>query len=169
MFQVETERLVLLPLSADYLRLCLEKLPQLELELGIEISPDILTESVGRAMGIKLTKMALVKEWRHVWYTYWLLIVKEEQYGVGVAGFKGHPTQRGEVEIGYSIAPAYQGHGYMTEAVEVMIAWAFEMPRCTAVSAKTLKSNLASQRVLEKVGMQITNETEDSLMWRLVK
>lgn len=169
MFQVETERLVLLPLSADYLRLCLEKLPQLELELGIEISPDILTESVGRAMGIKLAKMAQVKEWRHVWYTYWLLIVKEEQYGVGVAGFKGYPTQRGEVEIGYSIAPAYQGQGYMTEAVGAMIAWAFEMPRCTAVFAQTLKSNLASHRVLEKVGMQMTNETEDSLMWRLVK
>lgn len=169
MLEIETERLQLFPLSADYLRLCLEKLPQLEIEMGIEISPEILTESVGRAMEIKLAKMAQVKEWRHVWHTYWLLVVKEEQYGVGVVGFKGYPDQRGEVEIGYSIVSDYQGCGYMTEAVRAMIAWAFEIPRCTAVSAQTLKSNVASQRVLQKTGMDIVDETEDLLIWRIVK
>src|SRR5688572_31763982 len=36
---------------------------------------------------------------------------------VGLGGFKGAPSSDGVVEIGYAIAPAFQGRGLATDAV----------------------------------------------------
>ena len=103
----------------------------------------------------------------HLWFTYWLLTL--EGCGVGLAGFKGAPDERGEVEIGYGLAPEYEGKGYMTEAVRALITWAFAQTNCAVIAPQVLRSNLASQRVLEKVGMKIYKETEGESFWRLEK
>ena len=58
----------------------------------------------------------------------------------------------------------------MTEALQGMIRWAFQDPRCNRILAPdTLRSNLASNRVLEKVGMQVYQEKRVSLSWCLDK
>lgn len=59
-----------------------------------------------------------------------------------------------KVGIGYVIGRAYWGKGYMTEATKAVIAWAFEQPAIYRVYATTDVENIASQRVLEKAGMQ---------------
>ncbi len=169
MIELETERLKLFPLAADYLALYLEKPPQLEQTLGLPVSRLVLTEGVRRAMGVKLSKMARIRERSHPWHTYWLMVVKADWFAAGVVGFKGYPNKKGETEIGYSLDPDYQKQGYMTEAVTAMLSWAFSLPRCTAVTAKTLKSNTASQRVLQKVGMVLVDETADLFIWRVEK
>jgi len=85
-----------------------------------------------------------------------------------LAGFKGFPDQNGEAEIGYGIDPGCQQQGYMTEAVQRLITWAFEEPACLSVVARdTKKGNVASQRVLAKVGMQAYEESEDALWLRV--
>jgi ribosomal-protein-alanine N-acetyltransferase len=91
-------------------------------------------------------------------------------YGAGLAGFKGVPDGQGEVEIGYGIDPACQGQSYATEAVRALIAWAFQSPECTSVIApNTKRSNIASNRVLGKVGMRIYAETAEAISWRIDK
>jgi RimJ/RimL family protein N-acetyltransferase len=78
------------------------------------------------------------------------------------------PGQLEEVEIGYGIDPAYRNRGYMTEAVRGLIDWAFRDPRCRSITApSTERSNIASNRVLEKVGMRVSGETDEALDWRL--
>src|SRR5262245_60452030 len=72
---------------------------------------------------------------------------------VGSGGFAGGPDARGEVEIGYEIAPAYQGRGLATEAAHAMIGHAFADQRVQAVIAHTLAEPNASTRVLRKAGM----------------
>jgi RimJ/RimL family protein N-acetyltransferase len=105
---------------------------------------------------------------RLLWFTYWLLIIRNRPFGAGLAGFKGFPDEAGEVEIGYGIDVACQGQGYMTEAVKRMIGWAFEEKRCLSIVARGVeKSNIASQRVLAKVGMTIYEESEATLSYRI--
>jgi hypothetical protein len=41
----------------------------------------------------------------HTWYTYWLVVIAQEPFGAGLAGFKGYPSENEEVEIGYGIGP----------------------------------------------------------------
>jgi RimJ/RimL family protein N-acetyltransferase len=58
----------------------------------------------------------------------------------------------------------------MTEAVQAMIAWAFAEPSCRFVIARKVKrSNLASQRILIKVGMRIYEEAEEGFSFRLAR
>lgn len=96
------------------------------------------------------------------------MVLKENQYGIGMLGYKGAPDYRGQVEIGYGIDSAYQNQGYTTEAVNRLIQWAFEDPRCQRITAPgTKKDNPASNRILEKVGMKIYQETTEAYNWAL--
>ena len=52
----------------------------------------------------------------------------------------------------YWIAPAHQGHGYATEAAELVVDHAFRERRLNKIWAHVLESNTGSQRVLEKLG-----------------
>jgi RimJ/RimL family protein N-acetyltransferase len=62
------------------------------------------------------------------------------------------PLTGGAVEIGYSIFPEYRGNGYATEAVAALIDWAARTGEVGAVLAAVGYDNVASQRVLERVG-----------------
>ena len=168
--ELQTKRLRLLALTVQQLGLYLTHPDRLEKELGFPISRSNITDRVRGAIQMKLAKMALASEEVHAWYTYWLVVVADEAYGAGLAGFKGYPNGAGEAEIGYGIDPNYQNQGYTTEAVRAMIAWAFLNPDCRSVVAPdTAKSNPASNRVLEKVGMHVYGETDDALSWRIDK
>jgi ribosomal-protein-alanine N-acetyltransferase len=168
MLEIRTERLQLVALTFSQLGLYVAAPWQLEQELGLSVSRAIVTDPLRKAIEIKLSKMKLVEE--HPWYTYWLIVIAGEPYGAGLAGFKGSPNNQGEVEIGYGIDPACRNRGYMTEAVRGLIDWAFEDPRCRSIIApNTERSNIASNRVLEKVGMRVSTETEEALDWRLDK
>ncbi|MGH3332596.1 MAG: GNAT family N-acetyltransferase [Nocardioidaceae bacterium] len=68
-------------------------------------------------------------------------------------GQPGMPP-RTEAELGYIFDPAYGGHGYATEAVAAMVAYAFDGLGVRRVTAGCFADNLASVRILEKVGMR---------------
>ena len=70
---------------------------------------------------------------------------------VGWGGFKGPPID-GSVEVGYAVAPEWQGHGLATCAVHKMVGEAYAAPEVDAVIAHTLPERSASVRVLEKAG-----------------
>lgn len=165
--EIRTKRLCLVALTLARLDSCIEDPAGLSRDLGVSISPHLVDEPARRATSFKTNKMSECGSESHPWYTFWLVVLAAERHGVGLAGFKGVPDERGEVEIGYGIDPAYRNQGYTTEAVEALIAWAFQDPTCRAVLADTLNDNVASNRVLAKVGMRIYHETEDGLCWRI--
>ena len=91
------------------------------------------------------------------WYAIWMIELKDCTH-IGEICFKGL-SEKGVVEIGYGIADEYQGRGYATEAVSAIVKWALMQPGVTNVVAETEKSNIASQRVLNKAGFLPTGET----------
>ena len=177
MHTIETEHLRLLPLTHTQLRLSRTDPDQIARDLNLTLDPTLFIDVViMRAINLKIERMIHISEPLHAWYTYWLIVVYAGNVGVGLIGFKGEPGIQGkydhigEVEIGYRIAPAYRCKGYTTEASRALIAWAFENPDCNAViAAEVLKINLPSQRVLQKLGMRIYNETEETQFWRIDK
>jgi ribosomal-protein-alanine N-acetyltransferase len=166
---IETPRLRLLALKQRQLYLLLHNPTGLEEMLEVRLSRDILTEPVIRALEMKIEKMSTIHVQEHVWFTYWLVVVSEENVGVGLAGFKGVPAAGGLTEIGYGIVPAYQNQGYMTEAVKALVDWAFNYPYCycQAIIA-TEVHNPASRRLLEKLGANLIFESEDYTSWEFV-
>jgi len=57
-------------------------------------------------------------------------------------------------EIGYILNKSYWGKGYVSEAAKIMINFAFNTLNLTKVIATCDKHNIASYRVMEKVGMR---------------
>jgi ribosomal-protein-alanine N-acetyltransferase len=94
--------------------------------------------------------------------------MKEKQVGAGMLGFKGFPDENGATEIGYGIDPAYQGKGYMSEAIQALIDWAFTHPFCSVITATDVE-NPASARLLEKLGAQLVSSSAHSTSWEIRK
>jgi RimJ/RimL family protein N-acetyltransferase len=88
---------------------------------------------------------------------------------IGMCGFTAPPDSGGVVEIGYGIAPSFQGRGYASEAAQALLGFASRDPRVRTVRAHTLAQNNASTRVLEKSGFKKAGEmidAENNLVWR---
>ena len=167
---LHSPRLIPFPLSAEQLNLILQNIALLEDALALSIVVELVTPPVRRAITMKLGKMTDAPPSDLPWYTYWLIIVKQDDVrtGSGLVGFKGTPDEAGSVEIGYGIDPAFRGKGYMTEAVQALITWAFQYKHCQVVTAnRVLKSNLASSHVLLKVGMMLCGEDAKSYSYQI--
>ena len=59
-----------------------------------------------------------------------------------------------QAEIGFVFDPAHQGHGYATEAAAAVVALAFGSYDLHRVYGRLEARNVASARVLEKLGMR---------------
>ncbi len=59
-----------------------------------------------------------------------------------------------QADLGFTLAPAYQGRGYATEAVRGLLDHLFIEPKLHRVSAECDARNTASARLLERVGFK---------------
>jgi RimJ/RimL family protein N-acetyltransferase len=81
--------------------------------------------------------------------------------------------------LGYVLDDAAWGQGYATEAAVALLDWAFDTLDLNRVQAETDTRNLASARVLEKIGFQregtlredcvVNGEVSDSWVFGLLR
>jgi len=83
------------------------------------------------------------------------LIEKKDGSKVGFIGHFCvlHPAAK-HLEIGYSLLPGERGKGCCTEAVKIMVDYLFLSREARRIQAQTDLRNVASQKVLEKVGFK---------------
>jgi RimJ/RimL family protein N-acetyltransferase len=86
---------------------------------------------------------------------------------IGDVGFFGPPDTSGAVSVGCAIAEDARGQGYGSEALSALLDWARVQPGLTSVLADTTRSNLAAQRLLERVGMRRVGEEGELLFYML--
>lgn len=72
----------------------------------------------------------------------------------GGGGSLGPPDGEGEVEIGYSLMPEFQGHGYATELMAAIVDWIATDPRVERIVAETDAGNAPSRRLLARLGFE---------------
>lgn len=99
----------------------------------------------------------------------WILIHKEKNMVIGDVGFKGKPDERGSVEVGYGIVPAFRNQGHATDAAQLLIDWALESEEVSCIKAECLRENLPSIKVLQKLGMQRISQEGDLQRWERKK
>ena len=86
------------------------------------------------------------------WFQY-AVELKAEGRLIGDIGVNLHENLRQAV-LGFTLAPERQGQGYATEAVRAVLRDLFERHGLHRVSAECDARNLASARLLERVGFQ---------------
>ena len=100
-----------------------------------------------------------------VWYFILRGSNEEARVLIGNGGFKGSPTADGSVEIGYSVVDRFRRKGYATEAVQALVAWAFDHDEVRRALAEALPENTPSLRVLDKNGFRYVGQgSEDEVI-----
>jgi len=82
---------------------------------------------------------------------HWVIECRESKQVIGMIIAR---VSAEKWELGFVLARAYWGRGYMTEAVRSLIAWALKQKEIYRVWAVCDIDNKASARVMEKAGMQ---------------
>jgi RimJ/RimL family protein N-acetyltransferase len=105
------------------------------------------------------------------WGWGYLVIHKQDNTLMGHIMLKIIPDQAGlptgSCELGYFIVPSYQQQGYATEASKAIVNWAFDQPNVQTLTAGCDANNIASKRILEKIGMQHIATRGNMLVWKL--
>ncbi|MBA1336305.1 MAG: hypothetical protein HPY66_2740 [Firmicutes bacterium] len=166
--KLETERLVLIPLTLDHLRLAITDRSRMASELGLDNDVESLNETMKNVYGIKIENIEKDPD-NYLFYTYWQLVHKDDNKIVGEIGFKGMPKDNGQIEVGYGTEKEYRSRGYMIEALKELVRWAFsqEIVAVRTIIACTDKGNIPSHRVLEKAGMRVYVEDDRYLYWKV--
>jgi RimJ/RimL family protein N-acetyltransferase len=147
---LETERLVLRPFEErDY-----EALYAMHSEP--EVARYLYNEPRDRDQARELLARKIGgSEWREE--GDWLsaaVVLRESGDVVGDVGLHWESNEHRTAEIGFIFAPARQGHGYATEAARAALRLAFEGFGLHRVIGRAEARNIASARVLEKLGMR---------------
>ena len=158
---VETERLVLFPYTKENLALFNADLPLFEKTFGVVYRGEELDHLL-RGFLLKLEEEIAADPEHYLFFTEFLIVLKENSHVIGSIDYKYVPRD-GLTEVGYGLNPAYEGHGYMTEALQAFLDFGKKLGIRT-VRADTEKGNVKSQRVLQKCGFHFLRE-EKNLWW----
>jgi ribosomal-protein-alanine N-acetyltransferase len=83
----------------------------------------------------------------------WGIEVVSESKLVGAISLRNYSSVHKQAELSYVMNRAYGGRGIMTEAVARVIEYCFVDLKLERVEARCMADNIASERVMQKVGM----------------
>jgi [ribosomal protein S5]-alanine N-acetyltransferase len=82
------------------------------------------------------------------------IILKETGVHIGWVGLGNLVTNPSLIEIFYLIGIQYQRQGYATEASKAILEYGFNTMNLDEIVAVCMKENIASRRVMEKIGLK---------------
>lgn len=144
MDEIETNRLHLRLFSPDDLN---------ELSLIFSDQQVLKYLATGKAATREETQSALlsmIRHWQRHGYGRWAVVEKATQKLIGYGGLRSF---EGTPELVYLLARPYWGRGLATEIAHACLEYGFMQHRFERIIALTRPENLASRRVMEKVGL----------------
>ncbi|GAB1420876.1 GNAT family protein [Anaerolineales bacterium] len=84
----------------------------------------------------------------------WAIRLKPTLTLIGSIGLHDLKSPNRNAELGYDLASAYWGQSYASEAIQTVIAYAWEVLKLNRIEADVVSHNLASIHLLEKFGFQ---------------
>lgn len=97
--------------------------------------------------------LSILKHWQTHDLGMWAVIHKDHQKLIGRCGLI-FLDNTSEVEIGYLLDKAYWCQGLATEAALAVLKYGFEIMQLKRIVAIAKPENIASRRVMEKIGMK---------------
>lgn len=100
-----------------------------------------------------------IADYRKYGYGRWACVLKSSGEVIGFAGLKFLP-ESGDVDLGYRLLPAYWGQGLATEACRAIMDHGRTRLRLGRIIAMVHPDNVASVRILEKLGLTRVGEVD---------
>jgi RimJ/RimL family protein N-acetyltransferase len=100
-----------------------------------------------------------LQHWKEHGFGWWAVEPRDNQALIGWNGLQYLPDTQ-EIEIGYLLSRAFWGKGLATEGAMAGLRFGFQDLKLERIVGITHPENIASQRVLQKIGMSFTSEAE---------
>lgn len=94
----------------------------------------------------------------------WGIAIKGEQHIIGTVGFNSYENNH-KATIGYDLQTLYWGKGYATEALRAVINFGFQSLGINRIEAEIMTGNLASEKVLSKLGFTKEGVLRQWMLW----
>ncbi|MEP2935786.1 MAG: GNAT family N-acetyltransferase [Gilvibacter sp.] len=144
---IETERLVLREITLDDTK----EMFGLHSNANVQkYTGEPPVESIEEMQQAIQTRISDYKKYR---YGRWATFLKNEMEFIGWAGLAYLP-EFDEIDLGYRFLPKFWGMGYATEVSHAILEYGFDTLQLDRIIAIAMKENIASIRVMEKVGME---------------
>jgi RimJ/RimL family protein N-acetyltransferase len=99
------------------------------------------------------------KHWLKEGFGWWIVEHKMDQVAIGWCGLQ-RLEETGEIEVLYLLSEEYWGRGFATEAARMSIEYGFNIAGLDEIIGLVMEENIASKRVLEKVGLSFLDRAE---------
>jgi [ribosomal protein S5]-alanine N-acetyltransferase len=96
----------------------------------------------------------------------WIIVEKASDEPIGTCGFGYWDKENNIADIGYDLGPAHWGRGYMTAALTAALASGFDNMSLNRVEAVIAVENVASFRLVEKLGFEREGVMRDRHLFR---
>ncbi|MGB5667512.1 MAG: GNAT family N-acetyltransferase [Maribacter sp.] len=122
----------------------------------------------------KYIRIKMLPQLNKLGYSCYSLIRKSDDLKIGTCGLYDRDGIDG-IDIGFGLLPEYEGLGYAYESANRLKKAAFEEFEIEEIKAITSKENISSQRLLEKLGLEmigttkLPDENEELLLYKILK
>lgn len=154
-YEVETERLVLRRWRAADLD-----------DLSVVFAkPEVWWYPHGRGFSVDETRAFLdgrLDRWKTRGWSQWAVVHREDERLIGFLGLEPPtflPEVMPTVEVGWRLDPDYWGHGLATEGGRAALRFGFDVLRLDEIVSICEPDNVASGRVMERIGMRHARHT----------
>lgn len=121
----------------------------------LNLDPEVVRYTGDRAFASIDEAKTFIQNYDHYdryGYGRWSIFLKSNKQYLGWCGLKYH--DEGYVDIGFRFHKAHWGKGYATESAQAALSLGFNVLGLKEIVGRVAEDNLASIRVLEKLGME---------------
>lgn len=108
----------------------------------------------------------LQKQYQNASFFDWALVDKKSGKMIGTCGFTEIYEKRKTAEVGYVLSPAFHRQGLAPEALNKVMEYGFCTLGLNRLLARVMEENLASQKVLTRLGFQLDPAHKESFYKR---
>lgn len=91
-------------------------------------------------------------------FQYWPVFLLADGEFVGCCGLRSYASEAKIFELGFHLRPVYWGKGLATESAQAVVKFASDSFQAEGLFAGHHPENMASSKVLAKLGFQFTHE-----------
>ena len=167
--EFETERILIKPTSVGDSEFIFKLMNSPKF---IQYIGDREINSVTSAKDYIKTKM--LPQLHRLGYSNYTIFLKMDNIKIGTCGLYDREGLEG-IDIGFAFLPQYEGRGFAFEAANRLKEAAFEEFEIEEIKAITSKENVSSQRLLEKLGLEMAttirlpDDDEELLLFKIHK
>lgn len=101
----------------------------------------------------------ILPQLKRLGYSNYTLLLKANHTKIGICGLFDREGLEG-IDIGFAFLPEFEKKGYGFESASKLMTIAFDEFGINEINAITDKDNISSQKLLEKLGLELTGTTK---------